>query len=136
MNETKFYLDPEDQSRFQPLYINTGNLKGFTYELNELSYKKNNEAYFGGEGLVSTLNDYANFCKMLLNNGFYNGKRIKILEARISPDNEHSPEIQDINNQSRLDRRPGEIIMINKKTGIKIMTNDFPIQIKCALDHA
>ena len=76
MNETKFYLDPEDQSRFQPLFINTGDLKGFTYELNELSYKKNNEAYFGGEGLVSTLNDYANFCKMLLNNGTYNGKRI------------------------------------------------------------
>jgi len=27
-------------------------------------------------------------------------------------------------------RVPGEIIMINQKTGITIMTNDYPIQIK------
>lgn len=76
MNETKFYLTEEERGRFQPLFINTGALKGFTYELNELSYKKNNEAYFGGEGLVSTLGDYSNFCKMLLNGGSYNGKKI------------------------------------------------------------
>ena len=76
MNETKFYLTEEERERFQPLFINTGALKGFTYELNELSYKKNNEAYFGGEGLVSTLGDYSNFCKMLLNGGAYNGHKI------------------------------------------------------------
>lgn len=76
MNETKFYLTEEERERFQPLFINTGALKGFTYELNELSYKKNNEAYFGGEGLVSTLGDYSNFCKMLLNGGSYNGNKI------------------------------------------------------------
>ena len=76
MNETKFYLTEEERERFQPLFINTGALKGFTYELNELSYKKNNEAYFGGEGLVSTLGDYSNFCKMLLNGGSYNGHKI------------------------------------------------------------
>ena len=29
-------------------------------------------AHFGGEGLVSTLNDYSNFCKMLVNKGKYN----------------------------------------------------------------
>ena len=76
MNETKFYLTKQERDRFQPLFINTGALKGFTYELNELSYKKNNEAYFGGEGLVSTLGDYSNFCKMLLNGGSFNGKKI------------------------------------------------------------
>ena len=76
MNETKFYLTKQERDRFQPLFINTGALKGFTYELNELSYKKNNEAHFGGEGLVSTLGDYSNFCKMLLNGGSYNGKKI------------------------------------------------------------
>lgn len=76
MNETKFYLTKQERDRFQPLFINTGALKGFTYELNELSYKKNNEAYFGGEGLVSTLGDYSNFCKMLLNGGSYNGEKI------------------------------------------------------------
>ena len=76
MNETKFHLTKQERDRFQPLFINTGALKGFTYELNELSYKKNNEAYFGGEGLVSTLGDYSNFCKMLLNDGSFNGKKI------------------------------------------------------------
>ncbi|MDC3276872.1 beta-lactamase family protein [Flavobacteriaceae bacterium] len=76
MKETKFYLTEEERERFQPLFINTGALKGFTYELNELSYKINNEAYFGGEGLVSTLGDYSNFCKMLLNGGSYNGHKI------------------------------------------------------------
>ena len=76
MTETKFYLTENDRSRFQPLFINTGELKGFTYELNELTYKKENKAYFGGEGLVSTMSDYSNFCRMLLNGGLFNGKRI------------------------------------------------------------
>ena len=63
---------------------------------------------------------------------FHNGKRIKILEACISCDNEQSQESLDINNQSRQQRRPGEIIMINKEIGVKIMTNDYPVQIKYA----
>ena len=63
---------------------------------------------------------------------FHNGKRIKILEASISCDNEQSQESLDINNQSRQQRRPGEIIMINKEIGVKIMTNDYPVQIKYA----
>ena len=76
MSETKFYLTEKERSRFQPLFINTGSLKGFTYELNELSYKENNHAYFGGEGLVSTLGDYSNFCEMLLNGGSFKGEKI------------------------------------------------------------
>ena len=63
---------------------------------------------------------------------FHNGKRIKILEACISCDNEQSQEGFDINNQSSHQRRPGEIIMINKEIGVKIMTNDYPVQIKYA----
>ena len=63
---------------------------------------------------------------------FHNGKRIKILEACISCDNEQYQEILVINNQSRQQRRPGEIIMINKEIGVKIMTNDYPVQIKYA----
>ena len=76
MSETKFHLTQEDRSRFQPLYINFGTIKGFTTELDELTYEENNSAYFGGEGLISTMNDYSNFCIMLLNGGIYNGKRI------------------------------------------------------------
>ena len=77
MVDTKFYLTAADRaSRFQPLFINQGNLKGFTFELNELSYAEDNQAYYGGEGLVSTITDYSKFCEMLLNGGSYNGRKI------------------------------------------------------------
>jgi len=76
MDETKFYLTKSDRDRFQPLYINNGSIKGFTNTLDELSYDINNKAYFGGEGLVSTLDDYSNFCQMLLNRGSFEGKKI------------------------------------------------------------
>ena len=76
MTETKFYLTEQDRLRFQPLYINFGTIKGFTTELDELTYEESNAAYFGGEGLISTMNDYSNFCIMLLNGGIFKGKRI------------------------------------------------------------
>ena len=76
MTETKFYLTERDRSRFQPLYINFGTINGFTTELDELTYEESNAAYFGGEGLISTMNDYSNFCIMLLNGGIFKGKRI------------------------------------------------------------
>jgi CubicO group peptidase (beta-lactamase class C family) len=76
MNETKFYLTTEDRERFQPLFINSGSLKGFTNFLDEMTYDKNNRAYFGGEGLVSTMRDYSKFCQMLVNNGELNGNKI------------------------------------------------------------
>jgi|TARA_B110000967_G_C18848319_1_gene543219 CubicO group peptidase (beta-lactamase class C family) len=71
MDETKFYLTKMDRDRFQPLYINNGSIKGFSNDLDELTYDINNKAYFGGEGLVSTLKDYSNFCQMLVNGGVF-----------------------------------------------------------------
>lgn len=76
MKETKFYLTKDERDRFQPLFINTNSLVGFTNYLDEMSYDIDNRAYFGGEGLVSTMSDYANFCKMLLNRGTYNDNKI------------------------------------------------------------
>jgi len=76
MKDTKFYLTSKDRLRFQPLYINNGSLKGYTNDLDELSYDINNMAYFGGEGLTSTLNDYSKFCQMLVQGGNYEGKQI------------------------------------------------------------
>ncbi len=77
MVDTKFYLTGGERAgRFQPLFINSGNLKGFTFELDGLSYDEDNRAYFGGEGLVSTITDYSKFCRMLLNGGSYKGKKI------------------------------------------------------------
>jgi CubicO group peptidase (beta-lactamase class C family) len=76
MNETKFYLTTEDRERFQPLFINSGSLKGFTNFLDEMTYDIENRAYFGGEGLISNMRDYSKFCQMLLNNGELNGNKI------------------------------------------------------------
>tara|TARA_B100001093_G_scaffold81869_1_gene73285 strand:- start:1376 stop:2512 length:1137 start_codon:yes stop_codon:yes gene_type:complete len=76
MMDTKFYLTSKDRLRFQPLYINNGSLKGYTKDLDELSYDINNKAYFGGEGLTSTLKDYSKFCQMLVQGGNYEGKQI------------------------------------------------------------
>ena len=76
MMDTKFYLTSKDRLRFQPLYINNESLKGYTNDLDELSYDINNKAYFGGEGLTSTLNDYSKFCQMLVQGGKYEGKQI------------------------------------------------------------
>jgi CubicO group peptidase (beta-lactamase class C family) len=101
MTDTKFYLTEDERAkRFQPLFINSGNLKGFTFELNDLSYAKDNRAYFGGEGLVSTITDYSKFCQMLLNDGRFEGKKIisrksiDIMTAKYSegyPSEEHAP---------------------------------------------
>ena len=35
-----------------------------------------NKAHFGGEGLVSTMADYTNFCEMLLGKGSFRGEEI------------------------------------------------------------
>ena len=76
MNTTKFYLTDDDRSKFQPLWINNGSLKGYTNDLDQLTYNESNRAYFGGEGLTSTMLDYSNFCKMLVNQGNFNGIQI------------------------------------------------------------
>ena len=62
----------------------------------------------------------------------YNGKRIKILEASIIDNKEYKQEGNNIDNQSIQRRMPGEILMINKQTGISVMSNDYPIHIKYA----
>ena len=76
MMNTKFYLTVEDRNKFQPLYLKSQSIKEFTNSYDELHYEIDNHAYFGGEGLVSTLHDYAKFCKMLLNDGEFEGERI------------------------------------------------------------
>ncbi len=62
----------------------------------------------------------------------YKGKRIKILEAIIIIDRSQLEGNE--NTINKLTKRiiPGQIISINKKSGIEIMTNDNPIQIKYA----
>ncbi len=76
MTETSFVLDKERRARFQPLFINSGALKGFTNLLDELTYSAESRAHFGGEGLVSSMGDYARFCEMLVGGGEFRGQRI------------------------------------------------------------
>ena len=76
MTETSFILDEERRARFQPLWINAGNLKGYTHLLDEMNYDPSSKAHFGGEGLVSCPADYARFCEMLSNDGVFRGQRI------------------------------------------------------------
>ncbi len=53
----------------------------------------------------------------------FNGKRIKILEVNLIDD-------LSISNISLNKRKAGEIVLITKKDGIFVMTNDIPILIK------
>jgi CubicO group peptidase (beta-lactamase class C family) len=77
MVNTKFHLTRDEWERYQVLYINADNLKGFTYLLDShMTFKEENKAHFGGEGLLSTFDDYSHFCEMLLSRGIYRGKRI------------------------------------------------------------
>ncbi|MDB4665453.1 beta-lactamase family protein [Verrucomicrobia bacterium] len=77
MANTKFHLTRDEWERYQVLYINADNLKGFTYLLDShMTFKEENKAHFGGEGLLSTFDDYSHFCEMLLSRGIYRGKRI------------------------------------------------------------
>jgi len=76
MTETSFVLDADRRARFHPLFINSGDLKGYTFLLDELNYDPESKAHFGGEGLVSCPSDYARFCEMLVNGGEFRGTRM------------------------------------------------------------
>lgn len=85
MPDTKFELTAEDRKRFQVLFkkpqpvpdreFDTGP-SVFTTSDDEFTYTPGTKAQFGGEGLVSTFEDYRNFCEMLLATGTFRGKRI------------------------------------------------------------
>ena len=88
MKNTKFYLTDEDRKNFHPLYrkaqeeagINLLNpdsgVSEITYNFDELKYNFGTKKQLGGEGLVSTFEDYRKFCQMLLLGGKYNNKTI------------------------------------------------------------
>ncbi len=62
----------------------------------------------------------------------HDGKRIKILEAESLSGEEQGIERPTTTNQPMKVKIPGEITMLNKQVGIKVMTNDYPISIKYA----
>jgi CubicO group peptidase (beta-lactamase class C family) len=82
MKNTKFYVTEEERSNlFQPVYVNSGHLKGFTNNLSWFTFNEDNHAYFGDVGLVSTMADYSKFCQMLLNGGSFEGRKILSSES-------------------------------------------------------
>ncbi len=76
MPNTDFDLTPDERELFQPLFIREEPTGYFTREYDELSYQPGIKIQLGGEGMVSTTEDYSHFCEMLLNDGVYKEKRI------------------------------------------------------------
>ena len=62
----------------------------------------------------------------------HSGKRIKILSAEIVFNYEKQFYYNNTDNEPMENNIPGEILTINKKNGLKIMTNDYPIQVTYA----
>lgn len=80
MNDTYFYLPANKTSRLVELYSKSSVEKPLSLHENN-SYRsfavEGAKTYFsGGAGLVSTVEDYAKFCQMMLNGGTFNNKRI------------------------------------------------------------
>jgi CubicO group peptidase (beta-lactamase class C family) len=80
MRDTYFYLPKEKQPRLAVLYTEDANKQTIKMPVTgglRPDYPKMAGTYFsGGAGLSSTLDDYAAFLQMLLNEGQYNGKRL------------------------------------------------------------
>ena len=61
---------------------------------------------------------------------FHKGKRIKIIEACQLNNKSQSSVSKMTDNKSKKEITPGTIVMLDKKDGITLMTNDYPIIIK------
>ncbi|MFD2721694.1 serine hydrolase domain-containing protein [Hymenobacter monticola] len=85
MKDTWFYLPADKKDRLVQLYTEDANkqtvfMEPLTQPLGRMypNYPKaSGGTYFsGGAGLSSTIDDYAHFLQMLLNNGSYNGRQL------------------------------------------------------------
>jgi len=81
MEDTGFYAPEEKHNRLAGLYsLQSGNLEETRGGMS-MAFKNPVTLFAGGAGLVSTMDDYLDFCKMLLNGGELNGTRILSEEA-------------------------------------------------------
>lgn len=81
MHDTYFYLPKEKHNRLVALHHDsdgkTAKVKETIYDGVNSEYPKLAGTYFsGGAGLSSTIEDYAKFLQMMLNNGVFNGTRL------------------------------------------------------------
>lgn len=77
MTDTAFYVPSEEVNRFAVCYgpRQDGGLR-VSDNPHESRYLKQPGLFSGGGGLVSTMGDYLQFCRMLLNRGELNGQRL------------------------------------------------------------
>ena len=77
MKDTAFFVPEDKWSRLAVLYApkNGGGLERAAIPAQD-SFKKKPALFLGGAGTVSTLDDYARFCMMLVNDGQLDGVRI------------------------------------------------------------
>ncbi len=81
MDDTGFYTPEEKHSRLSVLYSRlSGKLEPARGAMSQ-AFKNPVTLFAGGSGLVSTMDDYLEFCKMLLNGGELNGTRVLSEEA-------------------------------------------------------
>ncbi len=80
MEDTGFYVPEEKQTRLAHVYQHTGHGELALYTDSNLGVQhsmKEPPAYeAGGAGLVSTIDDYMRFARMLLGNGTFNGSHV------------------------------------------------------------
>lgn len=78
MMDTYFYLPADKASRLVELYTKTDGPLALHENADYRNFAVSGaRTYFsGGAGLVSTVEDYARFCQMLLNGGTFNNRRI------------------------------------------------------------
>jgi CubicO group peptidase (beta-lactamase class C family) len=103
MNQTKFFLSLEEKKSILPLYVSNQKIEGFNKigitGINDLiSYDIKYKPALGSLGLISTPEDYSNFCSMLLNQGVFKNKRIlseeSISELKVKyADGPHSSDV-------------------------------------------
>jgi len=76
MEDTGFYVPEEKHNRFSDVFsVAGGELRGAQGRMSE-AFKSPVTLFSGGGGLVSTIDDYTRFCRMLLNGGELDGNRI------------------------------------------------------------
>ena len=73
MNDTTYTPTPDIERRLVPVHQR---LTGQEFKVSQLRPDLSREYYGGGAGLYSTISDYLRFCRMILNQGELDGKRI------------------------------------------------------------
>lgn len=76
MVDTGFEIRPDQVSRFASCYERNPRKEMVLNDDGQASFYRNVSFYSGGGGLLSTAGDYYRFCRMLLNGGSLDGRRI------------------------------------------------------------